>query len=735
MTDSVPSLPSAPSSVTWLSDLIAGLVIGFSEVILALSLASLIFTGALQSALPRGIGVMLITATVHMLFTSVFSSHPMIIGSSQDHPAVLLAVAIAALVTQMGESASTAPTIFALILVTTLLAGMFVTLLGMFKLGKLVRYLPYPVLGGFIGGAGWLLAQGSIGAMADYPLALANLPDLLRPDQVIRWFPGVIFALVLFFGLRLIKHTLVLPGLLIGGLAVFFAALSLTGTSIEDAAARGLLLGTSGQQALWQPVLLYDLPDADWGAVFGQIAAIGAICVVTTISILLNISGLELVLHRDIDLNRELGTAGIGNLLSGLAGGTIGYPALSLTALSQRMGSGNRWTGIIAGGSCLLALVGSASVLAYVPRFLLGGLLLFLGLDFLNEWIVQSFRKLGRLDYLVVLTIVAVVASAGFLVGVGLGIVLMVILFVIQSSQVNIFRSALHGDEIVSHVLRNTSERRALAVGKRSIYFLELQGFVFFGTATGILERVRQRIASGDHPRLGHLILDFRNVIGLDSSAAYSLRKLLDVASAHEFDLIFTHLNDAGQYILTRSGVAQGGRLHLFEDAHHALEWCETQLLKVAQGEQPSAPPSLAQQLVEGGLKEDEAARLSGYLDFLELAEGDTLIRAGESATDVYFIESGQLSAYVQLNDGRRMRVQTLRPGAIVGELGFFLEMPRTASVIADSVTAVCRLSRRELETMSARDPQLAIAVNQLIGKLLAERLAAANRERAALMR
>ncbi len=735
MTERAPSLRLTTFSTEWLSAIVAGLVIGFIEVIIALSLASLIFTGELQPALPRGIGVMLITGAVHMVLTAGFSSVSSTVSSTQDHPATLLAVAIAALVAQMPTGPTTVSTVFVLILVTTLLAGVFVTLLGAFRLGRLVRYIPYPVIGGFIAGAGWLLAQGSIGAMAAYPLSFATLPDLLNPDQLLLWGPGVIFALVLFFGLRLIKHTLTLPTLLIGGLVVFFAALWFTGTSIESATARGMLLGSSGEHVLWVPLPLDDVARADWTVILGQIGNIGAILVITAISLLLNVSGLELLLRRDIDLNRELQMTGIANLFASVLGGTIGYPALSLTALNQRMGAGSRLTSIVSGGLCLLVLIGGAAVLAYVPKFILGGLLLFLGLDFLDEWLVQGFRKLGRLDYLVVVTIVIVIAAAGFLVGVALGLILMVGLFVVQSSQSKIFRSTLHGDEMISHVLRNAREQQLLTDRTCGIYLLELQGFIFFGTATHVLDKVQRRIHAPDLQPLQYLILDFRHVISLDSSAAYSLKKVKYLADTHHFELIFAHLTPSGARVLARSEITAGDRVHLFEDMYHALEWCETRLLQATYAEKPFVPQTLALQLLEVGFKESDTLRLQHYLDRIELTQGDMLIREGESATDLYFIERGQLSAYVARKDGRQLRIQTLTQGAIVGELAFFLETPRSATVIADVATTVYRLPRTTLERVTVDDPALALAVNRLIGRLLSVRLAAANRERAALNR
>jgi sulfate permease, SulP family len=713
-----------------LPTLISGLTIGFTEVIIALSLASLIFAGKLESLLSRGIGLMLITGVVHLIFSACFSSVKSIVGSIQDQPATLTAVSAAVVAASLSNETSRAATVFVLIFITALLVGISVILLGIFKLGGLVRYIPYPVIGGFIAGVGWLLAQGSIGAMADYPLTPDNFSNLLESDQIILWLPGVIFGVVLFWGVLQTRNALALPGLLIAGIVVFFCILVLSGTSIDNATEKGLLLGDSGSVAKWQPLSLDELRELDSEVLFGQAGNIGAILTMTVISLLLNVSGMEVGMRRDIDLNHELRVVGIANLLSGLLGGMIGYPALSLTSLNQRIGLGNRLSSMIAGLFCLFVLVVGTSSLAYAPKFLLGGLLLFLGLDFLYDWVVNGFRRLGWVDYAAVIAILVIIAIWGFLAGVGIGLVVMVLLFVLSSSRVDVFRSALNGDEVFSYVLRNAREQRTLADLRYSIFVLELQGYMFFGTANSVLRKVYDRLEDTEKQQLQYLILDFRHVVGLDSSAAYSFAKVNYLAETYGFQVIFTRLNPIQLNLLSRSQVTTGK--HLFENINEALQWCEDNLLTTAQQADSSMVPDLASQLADYGFRVEDAALLKPYLERVALTQGDVLMREGEKATDLYFVETGQVSAYANTRDGHSMRVQTVPQGSMVGELGFFLEVPRTASVIADVDSILYRLTQGALSRMTNDNPVLAVSVNQLMGRLLSTRLVAANRERAA---
>ena len=107
--------------------------------------------------------------------------------------------------------------VLATISFTTILSGLFYFLLGQFRLGRFVRFIPYPVIGGFLAGSGWLLFRGSIGVMADVSLSIDQLPTLLQADFVARWLPGVIFAVVLYTAIRRFSHFLIMPGVIIGG--------------------------------------------------------------------------------------------------------------------------------------------------------------------------------------------------------------------------------------------------------------------------------------------------------------------------------------------------------------------------------------------------------------------------------------------------------------------------------------------------------------------------------------
>jgi SulP family sulfate permease len=714
-----------------LPGLTLGVLVGLTEVIFALSVGSLIFSGELAPYLAYGIGIALVTATIMLISVSVGSSIPGVIASLQDGPSVILAVIAVALVGTLPAAGAQArlATVLVAIAVTALLTGAFFLALGLFKRGGLVRFLPYPVVGGFLAGTGWLLVRGSFGVMAGFPLTLSNLSALLQPDQLILWLPGVLLALLLLFGLRRANHFLTMPGILIVVIILFYLGLLVTGTSIDDAIGRGLLLGEMSSGAIWQPLALENLRAADWTAILGQSGNIAIILVVSVISLLLNASALELAFQQDIDLNRELRAAGLANILSGLGGGAVGFHALDLSTLGCRIGARSRLPGLVAGAICAAMLLAGAPLLAFFPKPILGGLLLFMGLSFLVEWLIDAWFRLPRADYAVVLLILVVIGVTNFLIGVGVGLVAMIVLFVLNYSRINVIRHALSGAEMKSNVERCAYHRQVLRKLGQQVHILELQGFIFFGTANALLERIRARVTDTAQSEVRYIVLDFRRVTGLDSSAVLSFVKGRQLAEAHDITLLLTHLSENIQHQFSLGGLTENGtRVRIFRDLDHGLEWCENQLLDLDKTTLLVTPVTLPAQLVDNGFAKALTSCLMAFLERVQIKEGEYLIRQGNEANALYFIEMGGVSVYLALENGKQVRLQTLGPGTVVGELGLYLGTMRTASVMADSPTIAYRLTHAALLEMKEKEPALAAAFHEFAVRLLSERLAATNR-------
>ncbi len=718
-----------------------GVMTGAVEVLYALSIASLIFSGELAPYLPYGIGISLVSSVVLLTGTAAISSVPGIFSSTQDSPAVMTGVMVASLAASLGAAGRGADiaTILIAIAATTVLTGILFLVLGYFKLGRLIRFMPYPVMGGFLAGTGWLLMSAALGVMTDLPLTVANLSKIVVPAGLALWLPGVLLALALFFGIRRFQHFLTVPVLVLATVGLFYLVLLLTHTSVPDATARGLLLGRVAGNALWDPFTLGSQVFAvDWAAILAQSGNIGIVLVISVVGFLLNVSALELATRQDIRLDYELKVVGFANMLSGLLGGMVGYHMLGDTTLNQRVGARGQLVGIVTGLVCLVTFLAGSSLLAYLPRAIIGGLLFFLGLEFLVDWVIVGWKKLSRTDYGIVVLILLVIATTNFLLGVGVGTVAAVFLFVMQYGRTSVVHDSLTGAEMGSNVERSPHQRRALAARLgQQIRIFELQGFLFFGSANALLDRIEADIAGSGDACTRFLIFDFRRVTGLDSSAGLSLVKAKQRAEAQDICLVLTHASGEALRQFDRAGLFQDGKeVGLFPDLDHGLEWCENQLL----GQPGLSHPTgflerLQRQLRRAlpGLK--DAGRLTKYMERQDVPQGQYLVRRGDPPTEIYFVEAGVMDVQLERPGGETVRLRSFRGGATVGEIGLYLGIPRTASVVAAQPSVVYRLSAEALIRMRLEDPEVASLFHEWIARILAERLAANDRTIEALMK
>jgi sulfate permease, SulP family len=541
---------------------------------------------------------------------------------------------------------------------------------------------------------------------------------------MLKWVPGVAFAIILYVLVRRFRHFLVIPGAVVVGVAVFYVVLLFTDHSVLTAKIHGWVLGPfpCGDN-LWDPSTLRVFTKADWTMVVRELPKILTIPLVAVLALLLNASGIELARRRDADLNRELRVAGLGNLLASGAAGVPGFHALSLTALAQRTGSTSRMVGLVAAAVCGAVLAFGAETLSLFPRTVLGGLVVFLGLAFLFEWVVDSRSKLLRRDYLVLLLILLAVATVGFLQGIGVGLVLAIVLFVVDYSRTDVVKNELTGSSYRSKVDREPRHLDVLRAEGDRIHILRLQGIVFFGTANILLERIRRRMQDPDAVPVRFLVIDFQRVTGLDSSAVLAFLKIHQLTEPRNTAVVLSGLTAPVRRQLDRGGFSGLEDVQVMSDLDHAAQWCEDRVLEEAGV--PAAMPAepLATLLRDGLGVTIDPARLMPYLEPIDVSGGEEVIRQGEPADDLFFLESGSLTAVLTRPGGEPVRLRTMAPGVAVGEVGMYLRSHRTASVVSEAPSRLHRLSRRSLDEMQVRDPELAAELHRAFARLLAQRL------------
>lgn len=707
-----------------LPGLITGVIGGILNVTFGVSLAALIFTGRYAPHIAAGVGIALAASTVIVVVGALRSGAQPVIYGVQEKPAILLALIASALAEQVTPDALL-PTLLAAFSVASLGTGALLVLVGRLRLGKVVRFVPYPVVGGFLAGTGWLLLLGSLSVLVGSEVSLSRLAVLAAPGAAARWVPGALFGVALLFVLKRWKHYLALPALIFLAVGLFYGGLAVLGISTAEASARGLLMGPFEQSASFPPIALRDLARADLAALGSQWGQFAAIAIVSVLSTLLFSSGYEVAADKELDLDRELSATGAANIASGLVMGWPGFIGMGGTMLGHRLGARGRWPGLVAGVVCLLPLVLGMRAFGYLPKAVLAGLLLWTGLSFLEETVVDSAGKLPRREWLLLMVLLVLVALWGFLPAIGAGILIATVLFAASYARVGAIRAAATGATLRSRAARSDTETAVLDAEGARLHVVLLQGYLFFGTAQALLLEVRARLSGAAPAR--SVVLDFRHVEGLDSSAVQSFQKLRSMAKAAGSALVLTDLPAHVQRHFERAHLLdeaddKGAVVRVRPDLDRGLELCEDEILAAkaagSQGQDAAAPsPALRTRLAR--LLE----AIEGHAERIEIDPGEELYRQGAPSDDLVIVERGELTAFLTIGT-REKRLRAMGAGSIVGEVGLYLGAERSATVRATKPTVLHRLARGGLERLKSVAPERAALVHETIATTLAARLA-----------
>jgi SulP family sulfate permease len=717
-------------------DAISGLVTPVVIITSTLSYAAMIFSGPLAQGLPIGIGYGLVSAGIMAIVFAVGSGMPFAIAGPDSKPVAVLATlatVVAANLARRGHAADAPATVLFALIAGTLITGVTLYLFGVLRAGRWIRFVPYPVVAGFMAASGWLLAAGGIRILTGSYLSLDLLQQLLRGQHLIQLMAGLAFAIGMLV-IKRVKHPLAFPALLIGGMMATHMALHGAGYSWKGAREAGWLLDLSTGAALPGPWLLKSMPKVDMAALLWAGGGYVALVAVTAMTLLLSLLAIEVQTRLDVDLDRELRLNGFANILVGLCGGMTGTLSASRTLFNYRSGARGRASGIIAGVVCLLTLAFGTKALGFVPVAILGALLLQLGAELLVEWLVKGWHTMQRADYIQMVVIFLVIVRWDFVAGVALGIVAACLTFAINTSRLRLVKLGLNRTVYSGRVDRPSYQHEELVRHGQSIQIMWLHSFVFFGSAHRLLLQIKE-IVEAQRGSCRSLILDFRQVLGIDSSAVMSFVKLRQIADREGFVVVLSAVPPQVERALHDGGLIGDGdnsTCRVFPNIDSALEWCEDKLLtEIMTREEAlgSADEWLAREIGSEPL----FARLASYLEVVEYQPGDMLIRQGDAADSLYLLYAGRVTVLFRTPEGTDLRLRSMVGHTIVGEMGLYRTLPRGASVRADQPTVAYRLSREAMTRMEQDDPTLAYAFHKLVIRTLAERLDFANREAASL--
>lgn len=717
----------------WRNNVFAGLVASVLTISFGLSYAVLIFSGPLASFLPYGIAATFISASVIAAVVAFGSSFPYAVAGPESSTAAITSILSAALVEHIVSTAAPTP-LLGPVLITlsaaTMLTGLVLCVFGLGHLGRAIRYVPYPVIGGFLGATAILIICGAFQVVTGHRLLWSDRATLTDASTYYELAATGVVALTIYVVWHRSRKPLALPMILLAGIIIAHLVFKFAGISVAEAQVMGWTFTSLPKASLTLPwTFLRD--GYPWQALPTMLGNFVAVIFVTAVSTLFNTTGIEVAAHREADIERELNVTGVANILAGALGGYAGCISISRSMLNISSGATTRLSGLTVAAASALMLVVDPSLLAYMPRFVLGGLLLYLGIEQLHRWLIDSRKRLSRLDYISLLAIIVIILQWGFVAGVLIGIVIGCATFALSVSRVSSIKFGFDGSEYRSSLDRSLEDQRTLAAHGREIQGLNLQSYLFFGSANRLYLHVKALLRR--HPECRYLVFDFRLVTGIDSSAAHSFAQIKRLAQAHGTTLVLANLQSSASRILRASQFIDD-HVRIAGELDQALEWCENAVIAQHHG-RSEEEASLRDWFIRILRSADDADELMRRCQRAEVAAGEIVVHAGDAADTMHFILDGRLGIMVPAGDGHLTRVRSLGRYTTVGEMGLVAYAPRSATIQAEISSILYVLRADAFEDIKQNHPVLSQKLLTYFVSVMAERLAFASRMIAVLRR
>lgn len=707
-------------------------VLGINVVFLVFSFAALVYSSSLANYFYLGLTSFLIATIFVMFLTALFSRLPTVVAVTQNDTLPIysiIALSIAnALISQNAGPAAIFSTVLTGLACATFITSLAFIVLGYLRIGNLLAFMPYPIIGGFLSAVGWFLLKG--GFLLLLPHFTWSL-GIFEPLQLLIWLPAVIYLVLLLLVSKklLLPFAITIVGLL--GFTLFYSSVYFFHIPLAALRSNGFLMPSIEHLSVI-PLLKqnFSVTQIHWDLILSQLLNIVVIAILSSIAMMLNTTGMETLTKKPLDINYELRVAGLATLLSSFFGGLPGYVSVSLSSVNNEIQSTfqykTRLISLLTASVCILGLIFADKIISYFPLFLFAGMVMFFGVYFLKIWIIDSFNKIPLLDYSILLVILLTAIYLGLLTGILIGIMISILLFLVDFSTTKVIKAIFTGQTITSTHQREPDVQDFLLKVGEKILLIQIQQYLFFGNVKTLLQVIQKAIE--EMHELTYIILDFKQVTGMDISSVKGFENINSILEEKKILLIFTNLSPRLVKIVKKNFVSQKNNLLQFKTYDEALEWCENQLLLAApvlEGEIISFESRMANYLNDEALK----TLLENFTETIEIRSGEFLFHQGENCRDLYFLKSGRIDIILEIPNQIPIRLRSISAGNTVGELAFYTSKIRSASAIAKEDSILQKISYESFSRLSDEAPKLAIAINRYVIDVLAERISYSNEQ------
>ena len=686
-----------------------------------------------------GMGVVagLYGAVAAGLVAALLGGAPRMISGPRASVAVIMATMVAMVAEAPDlESHGGASMAIALAMFGVFLAGLAEALFGIARLGRVIKFIPYPVVAGFMNGVAVLLLLSQLRGLLALPehFAWADWRDMSQ--HVSPWGVVVAGATLLMISLapKVVRKVPSLLAGLAGGLILHYA--------LSAFVAPESLGPTIGEIPPLVPSLaMLDVWRVEWDPwiverLMQLMPAVGILAIIAAIDSLMGAAVLDSITMGRHDSNRELLGQGLSNMAAGAIGGLASSGAVGRSAACLKAGGRTRRAAVMSAIIVLIGALAAGPWLQYLPRSVLAAVLTIVALGIMDAWtrelvsrlrIAGPFRRAIAANLVIVLAVAAVTVIVNLITAVIAGMLIAMVMFVRDMSK-PIVRRHYDGTARRSLKVRERGEADYLAARAHQIIVVELDGPLFFGTADALFSEV-ERLSEGARV----VILDCGRLADMDSTGVRLLLQLFQRMIAGGKTALLSHMTKEdlnGRFLAVIAGERIFDVCRLYADTDAALEWAEDSVLQagglatVNQSEMPLHEFGLV-----AGPTPDEQAHLAGVIQRRELPAGTMLFREGDSGESFYMLVKGSIT--IRLNSGRRspIRLANLIPGVIFGEMAMLEGERRSADAFADCDVIVYEVSKGAFDNVLATNPALAAKIVVNMAREIAARLRVTNNE------
>ena len=716
---------------------------GFASMLVALP-ASVAFGVTIYSAISPQYAVFgalagILGATALGLIAPTFGGTDRLISA----PCAPAAAVLSAFAIELVRQGASPQTIVLLLTVLGILTGLIQMFIGFMGAGRLIKYIPYTVVSGYLSGVGLIIIGSQI------PRFVGASPDLswwavgIAPEM---WDMRSIIVGLTTVGVALIspRFTQAIPSTILGLVAgvLAYVGLAQNDVSMQTLTDNRLVLGAlgaSGEGYLatitgrWNDI--GDLKLSQIAALFGSALTLAALLSIATLKTCVVIDQMTRTRHEP---NRELFAQGLANISASAIGGIPGAGTMGASMVNLSSGASTRVSGIVEGALVLVAALVLGKFLAWIPIATLAGILIVVGLRMIDPKPLKFLESRATVfDFAVVMVVIAFALTIGLIAAAAAGVALSILLFVREQVGGTVVRHKTFVNQRSSTWYRPEAEMRLIAQkGDKAIIF-ELQGSLFFGTTYELYSALEPELKIRDY-----VILDLRRVQSVDITAANMLNLVRDVLKERGVPLLLSHVREQlpnGRNLvefLRQTGlIDDSGAVQVFKTLPAAIEWVEDKIVgDLEKPELAETPLNLQEMDLFQGHKDATMAELESRMQKREYKAGETIYAIGDDEPELYLIRTGSVRITAPIAGSRQVHhIASYGRGDFFGGMSFLDEHARSDNAIAQTDIEVFVLTREQFHLLTENHKKLSLLLMTAISRTLAQRLRHADGERTLL--